>query len=969
MTTKPLLSPLALLLTGTALSAATLLDVPNLDFEQGLAHWTTRNAMGTAEPRAAHSGKLGLAIRDDSATVGSDLLSAPFPVRQGAVYRLTFWARRLNETSQGTSVYIRYFDANGKMLLDRRSGEVVLSMELSRNWRENRLHFCPRDPKAVTARIWIHSANGALAHDALDDLRLEELSPDEAKGVALVTLTGLPPLSPKRVADIAALLNDEPRGLGFPVDRRDKWDSLPNTTGREALLAQAEKFAESEPPELRDEDYLLYNKTGNRTTYERPYFERRRRLYTLAVAEALENRGRFLPALERDIAAILAERSWLLPAHDASLSNFNQRKFYVDLFCSERASDLATVDYWFQDRLKPETRAAIRREAHRRAIDPYLRSVRGEDMTGHGWMSATHNWNAVCTGNLVNCILTLVPDKTIRAEVIATAELSNQRFLAGFTPDGYCSEGIGYWLYGFGHFLVMGEHILQETNGKLSIFDHPSLPNIAAFATRIQLSEGIAPAFADCGVNARPSDHYSLLIARHWPEALNRRPVPASVLNSAFPIMPLIAFDDAARLNQQLPDKATFPLRSAFPDAGIHLLRSTTARGITFGIAIKGGHNGEHHNHNDVGSFLIAADSSRLLIDPGAETYTRQTFSNLRYTFNLLNSFGHSVPVVAGKLQRPGRNARGTFTHTSFSDLRDELTLDFADAYDVPELTSLTRTVVLDRAAETITLTDRVAFSSPQTFSSALISGASVASPEPQRLIVTDGRQALDIAIAVDGGPWTAKTERVIRQFDRPGPNRFSVTLDQPVTKAAITFTIRVTDVPHELLSGYRQPDLKALGLAPRSQDAITIQAEDFSGQTLPKTAEGDTPSRGVSVEGKPGADGKAFKLWDREGHALAWTFSVPKAGRYLLQARACCDHLEGATRLVSLDGDAPQRTAFPNTFGWSSAKDDWQNVYPALKGQPVLLTLTPGTHTLTLTNDCGRGLNLDWLRLVPCDN
>ncbi|MGN0878785.1 MAG: heparinase II/III family protein [Oligosphaeraceae bacterium] len=969
MNLQPHLPSLALLLAGASLSAATLIDVPNLDFEQGLEHWTSRNAMATAEPRAARSGKLGLVINDTTQDLGSDLLSEPFPVRQGTTYRLTFWARKLQETSQGTAVYIRYFDANGKMLLDRLSGETVLPMEPSSSWHENRLHFRPNNPAIASARIWVHSVNGAISLDALDDFRLEELNADEAKGVALTTLTGLPPLSPQRVAEIAAMLHDEPRGLGFPVSRRDKWDHLPNTTGQDTLIAQAEKFAASEPPELRDEDYLLYNKTGNRTIYEKPYFERRTRLYTLAVAEALENRGRFLPALERDIAAILAERSWVLPAHDASLSNFHQKKFYADLFSSERASDLSTVDYWFQDRLKPETRAAIRREAHRRVIDPYLRSVHGQDMTGHSWMNATHNWNAVCTGNLINCILTLVPDKTTRAEAIAAAERSNQRFLAGFTPDGYCSEGIGYWHYGFGHFLIMGEHVLQETNGRLSFFNHPNLPLIAGFATRIQLSEGIAPAFADCGVNASLSDHYALLIARHWPEALNRRPVPASVLRSAFPIMPLVAFDDAAKLNPQLPEKATFPLRSAFPDAGIHLLRSTTAKGIPFGIAIKGGHNAEHHNHNDVGSFLLAAGTSRLLIDPGAETYTRQTFSNLRYTFNLLNSFGHSVPVVAGKLQRPGRNARGTFTHTSFSDQRDELTLDLAAAYDVPELTALTRTVVLDRAAETITITDRVAFSSPQTFSSALISGAAVATPEPQRLIVSDNRQALDIAVAVDGGPWTAKTERVIRQFDRPGPNRFSVTLDQPVTEAAITFTIRTIDIPHELLSGYRQPDLKALGLAPREQDAITIQAEDFSGQTLPKPIEGDAPSRGVAVESKPGADGKAFKLWDREGHALDWTFAVPKAGRYLLQARACCDHLEGATRLVALDDAQPQRTAFPNTFGWSSAKDDWQNIYPALKGQPIVLTLTPGTHTLTLTNDCGRGLNLDWLRLVPCDN
>ena len=51
---------------------------------------------------------------------------------------------------------------------------------------------------------------------------------------------------------------------------------------------------------------------------------------------------------------------------------------------------------------------------------------------------------------------------------------------------------------------------------------------------------------------------------------------------------------------------------------------------------------------------------------------------------------------------------------------------------------------------------------------------------------------------------------------------------------------------------------------------------------------------------------------------------------------------------------------------------DNWRNVWlatPTPDARPVLLNLQPGTHTLTLTNTDGLGLNLDWLRLVPCRN
>ena len=52
-------------------------------------------------------------------------------------------------------------------------------------------------------------------------------------------------------------------------------------------------------------------------------------------------------------------------------------------------------------------------------------------------------------------------------------------------------------------------------------------------------------------------------------------------------------------------------------------------RGLT--LAAKGGHNGESHNHNDVGSFIVAVDGVPAVADAGRPTYTAQTFGPDRY--------------------------------------------------------------------------------------------------------------------------------------------------------------------------------------------------------------------------------------------------------------------------------------------------------------------------------------------------
>ena len=87
-----------------------------------------------------------------------------------------------------------------------------------------------------------------------------------------------------------------------------------------------------------------------------------------------------------------------------------------------------------------------------------------------------------------------------------------------------------------------------------------------------------------------------------------------------------------------------------------------------FGAALKGGTNGEQHNHNDVGSFSVVLGRKMVVCDPGAEVYTARTFSARRYESKVLNSFGHAVPVIAGQLQRTGLAAHAEILRHEFTD-------------------------------------------------------------------------------------------------------------------------------------------------------------------------------------------------------------------------------------------------------------------------------------------------------------
>ena len=222
-----------------------------------------------------------------------------------------------------------------------------------------------------------------------------------------------------------------------------------------------------------------------------------------------------MPALEEAIRAICAEKTWVLPAHDRSLGNWYGKTVEIDLSSAATSWNLATACYWLGEKLSPEVRDLIRRELERRTFAPF------ESYAAHGtprlwWATGTNNWNAVCLAGVTGSALATIESPKRRAFFVAAAEHYVKNFLSGFTSDGYCSEGIGYYNYGFGHFILLAETLAQATTGTIDLMEDAKVRQIALFGPRMEIVPGVYPAFADCSPNAHPDLQLLAYLSRRY---------------------------------------------------------------------------------------------------------------------------------------------------------------------------------------------------------------------------------------------------------------------------------------------------------------------------------------------------------------------------------------------------------------------------------------------------------------------
>lgn len=481
---------------------------------------------------------------------------------------------------------------------------------------------------------------------------------------------------------------------------------------RKALRTEAIRLKDEPLCELPFHTFKQYDTTGNRLSYENVYFHRRRCLGVFTLMAWLYEDGEYLSLTEDYLWAVCNEFTWALPAHlDGNSLNEKVNPLTLDLFACETAQTLAEITYLLKEQLNPAVTLRCQAEIERRIFTPFLTRS-----TPYWWETCHMNWASVCAGSIGMAAIYQMTDTSDDAQRLATI-LSQllpvmDYFLSGFENDGTCLEGLSYWTYGMSYFTAFADLLSIRTDRKVDLLANDKVKAIAAFQGKCYFEGGHTVSFSD----ASATDTFRIGITNYMAHYFQDDTLLPPVASAAE-----FGTDPCARWCQMFRDFVWTAMAAQtvagsgaitqnpqsssciLPDAKWLIFRDADANAG----AIKGGHNDEPHNHNDIGSFFFLLHGSEVLTDLGAGEYTKDSFSDKRYTIFTNNSFSHSVPVINGNGQKTGKEYCAR--EYAFGD-GSSASMDIAPAYGEEALSSLIRTLTFDSNAHKLTLRDSYSF-------------------------------------------------------------------------------------------------------------------------------------------------------------------------------------------------------------------------------------------------------------------
>lgn len=461
-------------------------------------------------------------------------------------------------------------------------------------------------------------------------------------------------------------------------------DSIPESM-RQSYIAFGEQYLGKQWHSLPASVFAEYKKKGNRTRYEGLMFEKRRQLAALVLAEIIEGKHRFTNDIIDGLQSTLEETWWGLPAHyGTEVPRTDDQN--VDLFNAETAALIAYTRYVLSDdigRFSPLLNQRIDQEISRRILQPALK-------TNYWWKTAGMNWNPWICSNWLACVLFCEHDDARRQQAINQIEKACEAFMAAYPDDGGCDEGPHYWNRAAAS--LFETLYLLHANTK-----HPKLLAMESYIYKMYIGNGYAVNFADAHgnramLNINIGYPFGLLTGDEtmrqyaaWVGQQNNVLHHAAQLYDKSGNWPSLGREliFLKHIQSFLREE---PREPHLDEVWLPDLQIMTARDPF--VAIKGGHNGESHNHNDVGSFIVYCPSPStlhhspstlhpLFIDPGVGEYTSKTFSRQRYDIWTMQSDYHNLPRINGYSQRDGKQ----YAARVVSHKPGLLTLDISGAY------------------------------------------------------------------------------------------------------------------------------------------------------------------------------------------------------------------------------------------------------------------------------------------------
>lgn len=592
-----------------------------------------------------------------------------------------------------------------------------------------------------------------------------------------------------------------------PASDRAAWEGLSEEV-RAGLVKRGEALLEMKWESLPASQFLEFAREGNRSRYERAQFERRGALRDLTLAECVENKGRFMDQIVNGIWLTCEETYWGLPAHvgvqQAGKGLPDAAEPTIDLFAAETASQLAWTTYLLGSKLdavSPLVRPRIALEMDRRIFTPFL------DRDDFWWMGLSsrrdlNNWTPWIISNILPCAMIVEPDADRRAAIVHKSMIVVDNFLNPYPADGSCDEGPNYWGRAGGSLFDCLEMLSAATAGQIDIYDNPLVRNMAMYIHRAHIGGDWYVNFGDASARAGPEGALVYRFGRRVKDPdtiafgawlLRRAPAESSrrgpSLERALPAL----FD----VKDLPPDPKPPLVRDVWlPDLQMIIAREQAGSDKGLFLAAIGGHNAQSHNHNDVGSFVVALDGVPMLIDVGVETYRAQTFGPNRYDIWTMQSGYHNLPTINDVMQRDGRQFAAREVSYRADDAAAEISMDIAAAYPREALCKSWKRSFRFVRSRQIEITDTYALESvKQPLVLNLMTGCEVDLSTPGRLVLTNSKQGT-LVVAFDASALKPQVELIEVTDARLKPvwgekvHRVQLIAEKPASNGTFTITL-----------------------------------------------------------------------------------------------------------------------------------------------------------------------------------